>query len=399
MSDEPSHLDNIKHKLKHMANKHIDKLSKHIKFNTLNKKDKDNNNNCEPRPKVIKPKKPALAVFWRNFWMGLVITIIIVLINANITYIIKYGDEILNSWFPDDCKKYPYGTSNKTPCIVPGLDVPQAEKLIRKLQGLQEKKSPKVARPSGAHSPKGHSPKAPPTKAAPTKTPAKPPVGGGNVQIADKAAVPYNLFDYSSEDSLGIGAIYLNGILSVLAYTNAGIYGIVKLYIGKIIKLYENTHEKYKDLLNTLLILFGIIITAPISLVGIGTFISMSINQYMQIMSNIFNPDEWKVLILVFILLLPLIFIWFPIVATYNQIIIFLKFSVYPLLEYSEKIGEILKKQMHVIAWLIAGVFIYALLSTPLDKHYSGLVKGVTATTYIVFLLWIIILYLYNLIK
>ncbi len=75
----------------------------------LNSIDKNNSSK-------YKSQQPAILVFLKTFIICLVVITVLLLINANIMYFFTIAPNILNKWFPTDCKKYPFGSSTINSC-------------------------------------------------------------------------------------------------------------------------------------------------------------------------------------------------------------------------------------------------------------------------------------------
>jgi len=73
---------------------------------------RDNQKNSSKYKKKISPG----LVFLKTFLISLVIVILIVLVNANILYFLTIGPNIINKWFPTNCKDYPFGNGSNNPC-------------------------------------------------------------------------------------------------------------------------------------------------------------------------------------------------------------------------------------------------------------------------------------------
>ena len=202
MSDGSSYLDTIKHKLKHMTNKHIDKLGKMMKFNT--QKDEDNIN-FKSKPKLIKHEKSALRIFLTNFFVGFVVALLIIQVNANITYIIK-NYQNLNSWFPSVCSAYPYGTADDFPCNPGGLTPATALRLAKGLEAATAAKAADAEAKKAKTRDEIHS------------------IGGGGKDGSPqlKPAIPYSFYKYKAdpEGHEGLLSNFGNFIIGSLANTN-----------------------------------------------------------------------------------------------------------------------------------------------------------------------------------
>ena len=143
-----------------------------------------------------------------------------------------------------------------------------------------------------------------------------------------------------------------------------------------------------KDSKDILLILFGSICIIPLLiLIWVATFYFSVSNQYKEFIKELEMLDVASA-IFICIIIIPLL-IYNNILATWNQFYILIKILFYPLSkklipdsegkaahEPRMEVGKILKKESKIIMWVFSLVYIFALLLTPLNKYYSGWVKG-----------------------
>ena len=246
-----SDLDNIKQ----VINKYMHRLHKSTKLKTEGYTNNNNNNNYESRPQLIKHKKNPFLIFLNNFAMYLAHVAPIILVNANITTLISHtGLDILNLWFPTDCTKYPYGSSTSSPCGntgIPTLSGPQLEALTKNIEYLNKKNATIGGSVGG---------------------------GGDDTCVKNPAAFPYNFYKDGSKESLGVGSVYLNWIISSLASTNTEVNSLIKLSIYIISSVYR-INDKFKPTIDTLFILFGALLLIPVQAIWLITYISITKNE------------------------------------------------------------------------------------------------------------------------
>jgi hypothetical protein len=155
--------------------------------------------------------------------------------------------------------------------------------------------------------------------------------------------------------------------------------------------------KMFKSIPNGLMILVGTLILALLPLVGIFTFFSLMSNQFWT------TFKQGPLTILLIFLTGIIVFGANSIVSIFNILKIWYKLVIYPAVIDNWKnlpeIKAIVASQKLVVGYLIGFLFVVALLSTPLNKHYSGIVKGTTASAFIFIVMSHLLIYLYGLWK
>ena len=423
MSDPPSYLDTLHLKIKTKINEHIDNASQNIKLNTnLNDDSKKKNGDSVKQSKPV-DNTPWPLIFLRNYIIGLLIVLPIFSINASIRFIIKEAKEtmyprthpqqpapkfsksVLDIWFPSNCKEYPYGNETIDPCgdcaikwFGKCLTAKKLEQINENIENVEVQHKGGGGRRSRKMS-GGRDAVGVPAKDI-----------GWLQQMIDRVVFgptfsknpefPYNFYkDENLEEDKskcgpsawggGIFRSYFNWIIRALALTNTGLYGNFKDLIGKL-----------KNIPDILMLFFGSLLLVVIPCIFVYSLCGNILNHWTGVI-NLFEKvfSEGNIWVIFLILLTSITGINFGldiIFALWAAFFTLIKIIIYPILTYPTKVKAGLIDMAPIIGFIIGGVWLIALLTTPLDRGIGAdaakVTKIITAIFYgiivIIGILW-----------
>ena len=291
----------------------------------------------------IKKKIPPGLVFLKTFLICILILILIVLVNANILYFLTIGPNIINKWFPTNCKDYPFGNGSNNPCA--SMMNWNISKICLPIigGGLEDNNNPGIFHKLFFGS-------------------------GDNL----KPAFPYKYYDKNNPDTI---RDYLNWIISGLAKTNIKLNELLSSIF---------TNETLRQCPSSLIILFGSILLLILPFIFI---FSLGGNVFFKTM-GIFNTELiTKMFIFLSVITgstLILDFI-FGIIAAISLFMILL-FG--PLLVDRKNFIIGIIKEIKLVSFLLGASFLIALFATPVNENIPGnLIKGIVGSLYFIFLI------------
>lgn len=299
---------------------------------------RDNQKNSSKYKKKISPG----LVFLKTFLISLVIVILIVLVNANILYFLTIGPNIINKWFPTNCKDYPFGNGSNNPCG--SMMNWNISKICSIIGGrLEDNDNPGIFHKLFFGS-------------------------GDNLN----PAFPYKYYDKKNPDSI---RDYLNWIISGLAKTNIKLNELLSSIF---------TNETLRQCPSSLIILFGSMLLLIVPFIFI---FSLGGNAFFKTM-GIFNTELiTKMFIFLSVITgstLILDFI-FGIIAAISLFMILL---LGPLLADRKNFIIGIIKEIKLVSFLLGAAFLIALFATPFDENIPGnLIKGIIGSLYFIFLI------------
>jgi hypothetical protein len=350
MSNLIGHLDRLTDKLKKKVNNKIDRLGHNTKFETSNFKKSSKSSYWEnnDKPKRIKSTAEIIVTLILTVVIGIIIISIVLFFNANLIFLIKIASPAFyKEAFPAACNEMSFDPKSGHPC---NIEEKWNEKDVELLENALE---------------------------------FKPSTGGGNSCKKSGAGFPYNFFNKKSS---GIGKEYINWFLTSLANTDMKLNSHVK-------GILEN--KMLKSVPNGIMIILGILILALLPIVSIFTFWSLFSNQ-------LWTAFEQEFGVIVLILITGFILLGTNcIISIFNILKIWFKLVLYPAVsdnwKHLPEIQTIMGNEKLVIGYFIGLVFVITLLSTPLNKYYSGWVKGVTASVFALLVILHSLVYLHHL--
>lgn len=340
-------------KMKKHANNKIDRLGHNTKFDTSTFKKSDKNSYWKnnKKPKKQKTNSESILSLVLSMIVGLIIISIVLFFNANFMFLIKEaGQGFYNKAFPSACDEPPFGTKTHNPCTG------ENKMSLAAIKALEAS----LAGGGGG-----------PTSTASCKKP-----GSG---------FPYSFFNKSPS---GVTEEYSNWFLTSLANTDMNLNSYIK-------DVLEN--KRLKSIPNGIMILAGSLLLTLLPIVGIFTFYSLLIGQFKSLFSQSFGT----ILLICFTCLI--VVGANSMISTFNIMNTWYKLVIYPAIADNWKnwpqIQAIASNEKIMIGYFIGLIFVIALLSTPLNKHYSAPVKGVTASVFSLIVIVHLFSYLHNLWK
>jgi hypothetical protein len=333
-------------------------------------------------------------VFISMFLSRLIIFIALVIYNAYLMYIIQDMPATeLNSWFPTDCKAYPYGTEDSNPCNV-GLSEKEADELEIQLEnrgkGLeQEKLSSEVmgdatlaeseptlqATPGIYPSPKiGGAPKD--AFNAQTTEELKSQLYELGKKILENTVTPPQFpYYFYQQYANTVGGLYKNWFINALTEANIGLNQNIKNVLRSDV---AQSMPKWLLIFVAFFILIGIVIFGGMTFKGLALMYYQFIGMY--------RVSSFTVKLLV-LLTAVFIFMFNVFSVGYTTLLLLFKLIVFPMIYIPfREIGAILHRYKVLLINIITFIMIWTLTNdTPLNPVYKTMVTTIVWTVYVFF--------------
>ena len=309
-----------------------------------------------------KSQEPAVLVFLKTFFICLVVITVLLLINANIIYFFTIAPNIINKWFPTDCKKYPFGSSTINSCEA------KDGSFMSKFFG-------------GGGSGNG-----------------KDDIGGDGGD--KKPAETKN--SYGTLDRLMFGPEHPTEPAFPYKYYSKKYDNVIKNYFSWIIEALTNTNIKLNTVISSIftnetlrkcpsvvLLFFGCMLLGALPFIFGYSVICNIINQFRKFRST----GQYTQILILFTTFIGSNFILDLIFGVIAAMSLFIKLVLGPFLVDRNEMLKGLFKEGRIIAFIIGAAFIIALSKTPFNKDLpENLIKGIVIGLYVFFLLVSIII-------
>ena len=303
--------------------------------------DSDSINDCCSTDKKDKKSKffaqpPAWFIFLKTFILSLLIIIPIIIVNANIIYFLNVEENIINKWFPSDCKKYPFGNG-----IINSCENMEKEVCIPMRGGSGETYGTLDKLFIGPQNP-------------------------------TEPAFPYKYYSKKYKDVI---VNYFSWLIRALAKSNVNINHAISSLL---------TNETLRKCPSAVLLFLGSIILLLLPFVFGYSVIGNIFNQ----VTGFMDTGLVTKLVIFITVITGGVFMLNLMLGFTSMASLFAKLVFGPILVDRERVLRGIAKERHIIAFLVGAAFVIAFAKTPFNKDLpSGWIKGILIGLYIFFLL------------
>ena len=316
-----------------------------------------------------KSQQPAVLVFFKTFFICLLVITVILLINANIIYFFTIAPNIINKWFPTDCKKYPFGSSSINLCEAKG------QGYMSKFFGGGGNRKDDIGADIGAD--------------------IGGDIAGNKKQVETKSS-------YGTLDRLMFGPEHPTEPAFPYKYYSKKYDNVIKDYFSWIIAALINTNIKLNTVISSIftnetlrkcpsviLLLFGCMLLGILPFIFSYSVLCIIINQFRKFSST----GKYTQLLILFTTFIGSNFILDLIFGVIAAMSLFIKLVFGPLLVDRNEVLRGLAKESRIISFIIGAAFVIALAKTPFNKDLpENLIKGIVIGLYVFFLVVSIII-------
>ena len=302
---------------------------------TDNIKNDTDNTNKETKNKFF-AQPPAWFIFLKTFILSLIIIIPIIILNANIIYFLNAEENIINKWFPSDCKKYPFGNG-----IINSCENMEKEVCIPMRGGSGETYGTLDKLFIGPQNP-------------------------------SEPAFPYKYYSKKYKDVI---INYFSWLIRALAKSNVNINHAISSLL---------TNETLRKCPSAVLLFLGSIILLLLPFVFGYSVLGNIFNQ----VTGFMRTGLVTKLVIFITVITGGVFILDLMLGFTSMASLFTKLVFGPILVDRERLLRGIAKERHIIAFLVGAAFVIALVNTPFNKDLpSGWIKGIVIGLYVFFLL------------